>query len=75
MQQQQQQIILMIPSQDGLNSTMPPPLGKQQQQQQQQQSVQFIASQFPLMTMTMSTPQHQGIINYNPQILPIMVLQ
>ena len=43
---------------------MPPPLGKQQQQQ----SVQFIASQFPLMTMTMSTPQHQGIINYNPQI-------
>lgn len=65
LQQQQQQIILMIPSQDGSNSTMPPPLGKQQQQQQ---SVQFIASQFPLMTMTMSTPQHQGIINYNPQI-------
>ena len=66
-QQQLQQIILMIPTQDGSsNSTMPPP-GKQQQQQQQQQSVQFIASQFPLMTMTMSTPQHHGVINYTPQ--------
>ena len=58
----------MIPSQDGLNSTMPPPLGNNNNNNNNNNNQYNLLLHTPLMTMTMSTPQHQGIINYNPQI-------
>ncbi|RCK67183.1 hypothetical protein Cantr_02668 [Candida viswanathii] len=49
--------------QDG---SMPPPL--QTSSSKQQQQVQYLPQQMPMMSMTMSTPQHQGIVNYTPQL-------
>lgn len=72
-QHQHQQMIHALQqaqSQSLQDGSMPPPIIISSSNKQQ--PIQYLPpqqqQQMPMMTMTMSTPQHQGIINYNPQL-------
>ncbi|EMG50571.1 hypothetical protein G210_2189 [Candida maltosa Xu316] len=70
-QQQQQNLPHIIPQQQQQiltqtnDGSMPPPLPGNNSSKQ---NMAFASQQIPVMNMTMSTPQHQSVINYSPQM-------